>query len=396
MNIEMIDLFLTRMHLKKKIKDNQVVFIAEFIKPRMAKMGYALKKHKYEVIIFLAKKNANELVKMDSDCYDKVILFNGKKDLLRKCLLYSPICYHILSEAYVCDWTQYLISQKNMLGKMVYDQYDIYRGFITDRLDDNAQKEKYCLENADGLCCRMFETQYLKHQYDYKFGGKRLLFLDYCWDRYFKDTVSDNKSEKLKFVYGGRLYARPYENFDRYQIELNGFKYISETIKKSKDSFVIIPSSECKGNRYSAYRMLAKKYKNVSIKDPMPFYDLIQYERQMDYGIDCVELEEDIETFSKKINSFNIKAKNKYYATNKYFDYLDAGVVPIYGRQGELFGNYLDHMGGAVKCRLEELPNKIEELRLNCQNNKRKVSDARKKMSIENQIERLIDFYHMI
>ena len=32
----------------------------------------------------------------------------------------------------------------------------------------NAKREKFCLENADGLCCRMFETQYLKQKYHYQ------------------------------------------------------------------------------------------------------------------------------------------------------------------------------------------------------------------------------------
>lgn len=141
---------------------------------------------------------------------------------------------------------------------------------------------------------------------------------------------------------------------------------------------------------------MRKKYECLNIKEPMNYEELIRYESQMNYGIDCVELEEDIGAFCEQESSFNIRAKNKYYATNKYFDYLDAGIVPIYGRKGELFGNYLARMGGAVKCSLEEMPDKIEELKTNCEENRKKACKAREVLSIDNQIHRLIAFYRGI
>ena len=128
----------------------------------------------------------------------------------------------------------------------------------------------------------------------------------------------------------------------------------------------------------------------------MNYRKLIRYERHMDYGLDCLELNEDIERYSIQKNAFNMKAKNRYYATNKYFDYLDAGVMPIYGRKGELFGNYLARFGGAVWCSLEKLPDKMNELKMNREANRKKAHKAREIFAIENQIGRLIDFYKKI
>lgn len=383
-------------HARKNTNENEIVFVADHVKPRMVKMGYALKKCGLKIILLLEKKNRLEINKSDVQYYDNVLYFDGQDDAYRKCLLYSPIVYHVFSEAYVNEWAAHLIRNKTQLGKIVYDQYDIYRGFVTNQLDAIGEREKYCLENADGLCCRMFETQHLKHKFHYHFNGKRILFLDYCWNRYNLTSVSQGKCEKIKFVYGGRLLARPTINVERYKIELNGFCYIARTIQKNNAYFVIIPSAPCKGSKYSAYMTMRKKYECLNIKEPMNYEELIRYESQMNYGIDCVELEEDIGAFCEQESSFDIRAKNKYYATNKYFDYLDAGIVPIYGRKGELFGNYLARMGGAVKCSLEEMPDKIEELKTNCEENRKKACKAREVLSIDNQIHRLIAFYRGI
>lgn len=383
-------------HKRNTVKENEVVLIADHIKPRIAKIGYALKKNNFNVVLLLEKRSKDDLKKTDTAFFSNIYFFDEKEDLYLKCLFFSPLVYHIFTEASVAGWAEYLVQNKNTMGKIVYDQYDIYRGFITDSLDEIGKREKYCLENADGLCCRMFETQHLKHKYHYQFKGKRLLFLDYCWNN--ADTVSAVTRSKgnMKFVYGGRLLARPITNTERYKIELNGFEHIAKIVQNNNAYFVILPSASCDGSRYSAYHNLKRKYSHLLIKEPMNYKKLIKYERHMDYGIDCVELNEDIEAYCERENAFDIKAKNRYYATNKYFDYLDAGVMPIYGRQGELFGNYLARFGGAVWCSLEEMPDKMNELKIKRDINKKKACRAREIFAIENQIERLITFYKEI
>lgn len=387
---------LERMHRRRRTKENEVVLIAEYMKPRIAKIGYALKKKNFKVVLFLKKQNRAEAENLNRDSFSKILFFEGKKDLYIKCLFFSPVVYHLFTEASVGEWAEYLIQRKSILGKIVYDQYDIYRGFVRDALDGIGRREKYCLENADGLCCRMFETQYLKQKYHYRFKGKRLLFLDYCWNDSGALPDFGKENESLKLVYGGRLLPRPAVNPERYKIELNGFEYIAQTVQKKRAYFVILPSRPCRGAEYSAFHSLQRKYSRLLIKEPMDLKKLIRYESHMDYGIDCVELNQDMEIYCKQKNSFHMKVKNRYYATNKYFDYLDAGVMPIYGRKGELFGNYLARFGGAVWCSLEEMPDKLDELKKNRVANRKKACQARKIFAIENQIERLIAFYREI
>lgn len=387
---------LKKLYGRKNTEKRVVVLIAERVKPRIVKIGHALKKRKYKVIFFLKKENRSELRRAETSFYSKVHFFNKKEDLYMKCLLFSPAMYHIFAEAVVPEWAEYLVRKKGELGKIVYDQYDVYRGIVANTFDEIAGREKYCFENADGLCCRMFESQYLKHKFHYRFKGKRILFLDYCWNYGKVPQLEVKGNSSLKFVYGGRLLAKTSVNFERYRIEVNGFEHIAKTVQANNAYFVIVPSSTCEGTAYSAYRNLRRKYSHLLIKEPMSYKRLICYEQHMDYGIDCVELEADIEVLCNKENSFNIKAKNHYYATNKYFDYLDAGIMPIYGRKGELFGNYLAHFGGAVWCTLEEMPEKMNELKMKREENRKKACKAREIFAIENQIERLIAFYKEI
>lgn len=382
-------------HKKNRVKGNEVVLIAERIKPRIAKIAYALKRKNFRVILCLEKRNKKEIENVNKSFFSNIYFFTGKEDLYKRCLSFSPVAYHLFTEATVAEWAEYIISKKTVLGKIIYDQYDIYRGFLTEDLDDNAKREKYCLEHADGICCRMFETQYLKQVYQYHFAGKRLLFLDYCWNNM---SIAPKKKvgRRLRMVYGGRLIPRPNDNVERYKIELNGFNFIAETLHNSGNYFVIIPSTLCEGEKYSAYRNLKRKYSHFILKEPMDFDKLIQYESYMDYGIDCVELEEDIASYCGQEKKFNVRAKNQYYATNKYFDYLDAGVMPIYGRKNELFGWYLERFGGAVKCSLEEMPDKINILKKNRVTNNKNALQAREIFSIEKQIGRLINFYKKV
>ena len=189
---------------------------------------------------------------------------------------------------------------------------------------------------------------------------------------------------------------RPIENPERYYTELAGFQYITNTIEAINGKFLIIPYQICKGKEYSAYTYLSKRHDCLSILNPLPFDELIKMESNMDYGIDNVELEEYIDKYDRYFGSYNFKIKNRYYATNKYFDYLDANVMPIYGRKNEIFGWYLEKKGGAVRCVLEDMPRELPTLINNKKINKIKAAEAKQKLSITKHINRLIDFYRIL
>lgn len=399
-NVKIVEKKHESLHIAKKINEHQIVFIVDYIKPRVIKIGYALRKKGYKVVLLLNEKQKNMLSK-DIPFYHQVIFFHAEKtnSLYKKCLRWRPLVYHIFCEADIPDWAVYLIEKKDKIGKIIYDQYDIYRGFVTDRFDENAERERFCLEHADGLCCRMFETQYLKQKFQYQMK-KRILFFDYCWNGYqidsFKKRITEN--EKIKFVYGGRLL--PSSLNDRftglYKIERSGFKYITETLQNAGGEFVIIPTRDINEKGFGFFRGLERKYSSLTITKPMKIKKLIEYESKMDYGIDCVELKKDMDKFYAGEDIFNYEREHQYYATNKYFDYLDAGIMPIYGRKEEKFGRYLARYGGAIYCTLEDLPSQMDILKKNKKKNRKGAQKAREIFAMDRQIGRLIAFYHEV
>lgn len=384
-------------HMARKIEEYQVVFIVDYLKPRIIKMGNSLRKKGYRIILFLNRKQKR---KVDKEIYfcDRMCFFNEEdlEHLYIKCLWYRPLVYHIFCESNAPEWAVYLIERKNRIGKIIYDQYDVYRGFVTDRFDQNAKREKYCLERADGLCCRMFETQYLKQKFHYQFK-KRILFFDYCWNTFH--FMPAQRKDKIKFVYGGRLLSAATYNsgfMKLYKIERSGFKYITETVQNVDGKFTIIPTEEISNRGFAFFRELKREFSCLEIMQPMKFRDLIKYESEFDYGIDCVELKKDMDRSCSDKETFYVEREHRYYATNKYFDYLDAGIMPIYGRKREMFGRYLARYGGAVYCALEDMPSQMNRLKEDRKKNRKAAREACEIFSVDSHIKRLIAFYQEV
>ena len=380
----------------RKQRDNTIVFVVDYVKPRVIKIGYALKKKHYRVVLFLNDDSKESLAKDNKKYFDKIIPFKSEIKLYMNCLFVKPLVYHIFSEADVKVRTENLIKNKKNIGKIVYDQYDVFKDFSRYKNRACERREKFCFENADGICCRSFETQHLKHKYGYSFA-KRILFFDYCWNwNYLQEDQSNDKGRKnLKIIYGGRLLSSRSQDVLE-KIEWDGFSYMASVLERSKGYFVIVPSRKCDAAYYK-FLDLEKKNKFVKIKNPMSLRKLLQYESHMDYGIDCVEFQSKTDEYVKMFGYvYDYKSKARYYATNKYFDYVDAGIPALYGRKNEMFGRYLARYGAAIPCSLEELPEKLEWLEKNKEINKEKAKRAREILAIENQIDRLIKFYHQL
>jgi len=378
------------LHKYRKTDSKCIVLVAFLIKPRIVKIGYALRKKGYKVILFLEENNKKGLYNSKVRFFDRVSLFKSKEEVYCKCLMLNPLVYHLFTEASVNEWAEYIVDRKQKIGKIVYDQYDVYKGICRIHNRNWEKREKKCFENADGICCRSFQTQYLKHYMGYRFKGKRILFLDYCWDKYhFVNDKKDN--ENLQIVYGGRILS-PNSKDTLSLVEWETVCYIAKKFKKHKAYFMIIPTKSA--TEYPEFLKLKRDNQYLKIEEPMNFDELIRYESKMDYGIDCFEFQckmDEYEIMFKGIADY--RADAKYYATNKFFDYLDAGIPIIYGRKGELFGRYLSHFGVAAACAVEDMPYMLDELKRKRGEYTENVKRARKALAIENQIGRLIDFY---
>lgn len=391
------ELFIPVLYLYKNIVSQNrksVIFITSYISSRIEKMGYALRKKGYNVILLVHKEGKSIGVSYGSknNSYDKLYFFRNKAELYFLCLRFNPLVYHVCERSRVSDWCVFLIKNKQYIGKIVYDQYDVYRDMYAEKNVDYIKNEKFCLENADGIVCRNFQTQYLKNKYGYCFKGKRLLFLDYCWNNNPPEKRFKTDKEELCIVYGGRLLPCRSNNLLS-RIEWDGLSSWVETTKQYQAKMVVIASNIIDKNEFKEFSRLAKNNPNFILKGKMDLNTLIEYESKMDYGTDTFELARDQKNNFK---NFNFAAREKYCATNKYFDYIDAGIPIICGRPQEMLGRYLEKYGIVFRCTLEELPERMDELKQKRNGYAVNVAKARKALSIEKQIPRLIHFYKQL
>lgn len=379
---------------KKTQDDHLIVFVAQFMSPRLEKIGYALRKKGYKVILLLHEegRTIGTVSGSRTKPYDKLSFFSGVRDLYMLCMSVRPLVYHVFTGSQVEDWAVFLVKNKRRIGKIVYDQYDIYRDMYAEQNSRIIENEKYCMEHADGLVCRSFQTQYLKEKYGYQFGKRRLLFLDYCWNRKRIKRRRKSPQEELRIVYGGYLSPRQ-SNSPLSQIEWEGLSAWVRATKEHSAKMVVVGSNLSNDYKFRDFYRLAKNNDNFILKEKMNTTDLILFESRMDYGTDTFELEKD-----QKIvfSNFNFEARETYCANNKYFDYLDAGIPIICGRPSEMLSGYLEKYGVVFRCTLEQLPEKMDELKRRRNEYADHVEIARKKFSIHRQIIRLLDFYKNI
>ena len=379
-------LYKARTSISRKKKDytingKQVVFVVDHPSPRVVKMMFALKNEGYETVA-ICRRTRNTLVLNQILMFaSKVSFYSSKEKALHECKKYSPLAYHIFC-CFKYDVAEFII--RNNIGRTVFDNYDGYKGYLPKTEEKLELQEKYCLENADGLCCRSFESQYNKHVLKYKFKGKRILFLDYCWDN--TPVEIRNAGNELKFFYGGGINAEgstksPMDCHERFA-EIAGRNHACYTIY-------------CAGyNReyHVRYEKLAQRIKGFEFNPAVPFEEMLIIARNFDYGVwigselykDRIKRNDNDEAYCG--------IKYKYGATNKFFDYIDAG-MPIIGCIHEMFFKIFERNKMAHYATIESVENDFESLRENLIAFKEAIIKNRRKFSINENIPRLIDFY---
>lgn len=92
-----------------------------------------------------------------------------------------------------------MIRHKKLFGKIVFAAYDLMNdGYVQVSEKDNL-KERYCLENADGIVWRWFSKEYLEEKKGFVYKGKSIQLLDYC--KGFNIDGKRRPDDKLKLCF---------------------------------------------------------------------------------------------------------------------------------------------------------------------------------------------------
>ncbi|MCM1231275.1 MAG: hypothetical protein NC489_14235 [Ruminococcus flavefaciens] len=359
------------------MENSLVVFIIMLSKPRYIKIARALFEKQVNVIFVMYDIERNKRDEKNILSVANVVYFRTPEEALNICKTYCPFVYHVFVEKeyeVACN----LIKNKKELGKVVYSAYDLFWGYYRNSIKKSAkiavEKEKFCLENADGICFRDWGEDFLRENSNYKIGRCVQLF-DGCVG--WKDTGTILNEDELSLCYVGEVRSdQIFRNEDDIRLIP-----MAQRCEKNRVHLHVFPSEYC-GEKFNTYFKLDKELEYFHFYDPLPYQELIEIIGQFDYGIDYAN-----ENTEKK---YVTQAQIKYVSMNKYFDYLDAG-LPIIGRFPSKQAEMLAADGVLIKEDILSVD--FEYLRKKRNDLKNVVLNKREKYNISNNIDRLIEFY---
>lgn len=367
--------------------EHKILFLVMISYPRQYKIIEALHRKGYEieVLFWVNALGANE---------EKINQLRKISNRFHLCISVEEIMlYSASSEAKIMhifadvnatiEVPQIIINFKNMFPSIVYDEYDIATEMYRQLKGDIWEKELFCLEHADGICHRGTEIKYLEKKYS--ICEKQIHLVDCCKDHSY--TISKQKAEtdELQLVYAGGLYAgAAYDDTKLMQV----LEY-ADICKRNHTHFHVYPSSWDKAKLHTYFEK-EKENEYFHMHPPVPFEDLCDEISQYDYGV--MPAQKGFLEYAKEHGNLTWEQQMSS-ATNKKYDYLDAGLPIVAASQVEE-SMMLEADGVLIRWTDEEI--EFDELRARRNEMKRRVVEVREKYRISKQLPRLIEFYNSL
>ncbi len=375
--------------LNQEMNRNRVLFVVEGLMPRVIKIARALKKEGREVVLLLnGEMMTNPVFFKFRDSLRgegfRTYNYNRIEELLFLLLENKSIAVHVFSNIWAGQYRDYILVQlQQYIGKIVFENYDIENGFSIEFTPEFLQRERYCLENAVGVCYREFSLEHLIDTLKFDIKGKTIRFFDYCSD----DVITcgtDSSDKELSLCYVGDIYTEEDYPGSCYAC----FMEVARKCEKNRCHLHVYPPAWDE-----------KRYKKFIDKDKIStyfhFHKPVAYDRlkeelsQYDYGI--FPSIDDI--YRKEVWVNYTKYKCIYAATNKFFDYLDAG-LPIVARLPLKLAEFLEQKDVLINWQVEEYD--FDYLMREKESMKKKVIEKREELKIGNHINELWEFYESL
>lgn len=362
---------------------NEVAFVVMYPMPRLVKIAKALYESGVNITIFLCSDMidlggyADEVKQYSSFCFECF----SEEELYYQLIYCKASIVHLFSPWGYPELSYSIIKYKKFFPKIVFETTDILAGMIANIDEKWIEAERFCLENADGVCCRGYELEYLKEHLGYKIHNS-ITFMDYCKNDM---VVTPHKKEaELSLCYAG------------------GFVYDEEALVATKSIFreVAVKCAENKchlhiyprdwnDEAYSEFIKLDHNCDYFHFHHPVPYTNLCSVLSQYDYSI-CPARKNFLD---KEIAGCHTRNKYIYASTNQFFDALDAG-IPIIASTPTIFLKAFEQEGVVLKRTIEEY--NFDEMREMKKKLQRNCQSAHDKFAIKNNIDKLIKFYRTI
>lgn len=378
---------LIRKEIEKEIKvkknsENKIIFAVGDLTPRALKIISAMQNTKNEIKLLYYPDTSIRAI-----CTEEI----DKTGIsIRECKCIEELIYYIIVEhARILHMfskientiiSYILVKMRSLMPYLIYDQYDIINEFYYKYPSNWLEEERFCLENADGVCNRGYELDYLKQKFSYHFKGKVIQFFDYCRN----DRNVYNKpelKEELSICYaGGVITEKEYPDSP-----VVCWLELAKICMVAQCHLHIYPANWSE-ERYAEYIKLQKCNEFFHFHYPVSSDLLYQELSKYDYGIHPIK----VNFLEQEIIAYNKRDKLIYGVTNHFYDYLDAG-IPIIAASPTLFAESFEKKGVLIPWAIEEYD--FDFLRKNKEVYRERVKKVRQELQIKNHIHELIQFY---
>lgn len=362
---------------------DSIILVVEKFSPRVVKIAKALVKSGKDVMILLNEKVIHhEWAKFTSAISGTIefFIYSSVEELFYYLFQSKGGIIHVFSNTFEPFVSYILVKFQSHIGKLVYETYDIANGFYTNIDEERLEIERYCLQNASGICYREFSLEYLENVMHLEIQKKRLRFWDYCSDENFA-LLEKEKDEELSICYvGGVITEEEYPD-----CPFGNFLEVADWCEKNKCHLHIYPSVWDE-NRYRRYIKKDKTDLYFHFHKTMQYDKLLTEISKYDYGINPTT----DNVWECESSGYNTISKYVYAATNKYFDYIDAG-LPIIAAIPQKFAQYLEEQGVLINWTNGQYD--YDYLLNNKNAMKEKALELKENLRISNHIGELLDFY---
>jgi hypothetical protein len=354
--------------------------------PRIIKIVNALINQNKKLVLFIDNSMLSlsygslyrsEIESLNTD----VIYFKKTKKLLTCLTSLNAKLLHIFCCPERLYGARIVFLIKDKLPHIVFENYDIVNSFYTGFSSDQLEIERFMFENADGVCCRSYEIDYLINKKGWKVN-RLVHFFDYCCNKL--DEIVCESKRGLSLCHAGTLYVEKDQPDNCFSATLE----LSRLCKQNECHLHIYPTIWDE-QKYSELLSEMNDNNYLHVHKPVPYDRLISEISKYDYGIVMVN---GSYRESNKNDSFFFE-KLVWAGTNKFFDYIDAG-LPIISPVPEKFLQLFIERGVALPWTVSEYD--FDYLRENKEMLKEKTKEARSFFDIKKHVIELMNFYEAI
>ena len=364
-------------------KPLRVVVVSSKTDPRVRKLGRAIRGAGSEPIFLCGTAPT-------SDAYEEfehVLSFDSPWEALRIAKSFEPDLIHVCAHM---NYDVALAFTCHRPAPVVIDTYDVLTGMWTEEFFEkfsqfeNARNiERYCLEQADGICNRSLQVQVLKRQFDYHTPQNCIFWPEYNWNDRLPSRKLSADDGKLHVVYSGVIHP-----------EDNPQDWLAEILETFGVHFHVYPlggppDTEGFRERFSTYVALDRDLEHFHLHEPVPHEEWLTELSRYDVLIHVLKF-----LFFGTTGEHYTYDKLKLAWANKWADAQDCDVYYL-AHDFMLLAHLAERteMGQGVTWEDVNSPDFWDDLRCRAVNGEFDFSNKRERYSVNGNAERLMRFY---